>query len=96
MKTITVGWRCADRLVLNFSFVQCASQPTYRAILKLNKEDKFTRTLWHPHVKEQPFTRSQHGLIIPDDIKEVVVKAHTTVDGWGGKELNVLLKDSKP
>ena len=65
-------------------------------ILKLNKEDKFTRTLWHPHVKEQPFTRSQHGLIIPDDIKEVVVKAHTTVDGWGGKELKVSLEDSTP
>ena len=61
-------------------------------ILKLDDNDKFTRTLWHPHVKEQPFTRSQSHLIIPDDIKEVTVKAHTTVDGWGGKELIVSLE----
>ncbi|HIO92535.1 MAG TPA: hypothetical protein EYG68_06790 [Leucothrix mucor] len=60
-------------------------------ILKLDQKDKFTRTLWHPHVNEQPFTRSQSGLSIPDNIKEVTVKAHTTVDGWGGEELKVSL-----
>ncbi len=64
--------------------------------LKLSEKDKFTRTLWHPHVNEQPFTRSQSGLIIPDDIKEVTVKAHTTVDGWGGKEVKVSLKNIRP
>ena len=61
-------------------------------VLKLDEQDKFTRTLAHPHVKEQPFTRSQSGLTIPDEVKEITVKAHTTVDGWGGKELKLLLK----
>ena len=60
--------------------------------LKLDDNDKFTRTLWHPHVNEQPFTRSQSGLVIPDDIKEVTIKAHTTVDGWGGKEMKIQLQ----
>jgi hypothetical protein len=32
-----------------------------------------TRVLAHPHVQEQPFTRSQSGIAIPDSIAEVLV-----------------------
>jgi len=49
------------------------------------------RVLLHPHVDEQPFTRSQSGIIIPDDVDEVVVRAHDSVDGWGGKAVSVTL-----
>ncbi len=62
-------------------------------MLKRNPNDPFTRLLLHPHVDEQPFTRSQFGLTIPEGITEVTVKAHTTVGGWGGKELVVQLQD---
>jgi hypothetical protein len=43
-----------------------------------------TRTLLHPHVGEQPFTRSLSGVKIPDTITEVVVRAHDSVHGYGG------------
>ena len=48
-----------------------------------------TRTLYHPHVDEQPFTRSLSGVKIPDSIKEVTVRAHDLVHGYGGKTVTV-------
>jgi hypothetical protein len=41
-----------------------------------------TRVLHHPHVEEQPFTRSLGGLSLPDDVTEVVVRTRTNVTGW--------------
>ncbi len=40
------------------------------------------RNLAHPHVHEQPFTRSLSGISIPDDVTEVGVQASDTVGGW--------------
>ncbi|MCP4625860.1 MAG: hypothetical protein GY850_20465 [bacterium] len=48
-----------------------------------------TRTLYHPHVDEQPFTRSLSGVKIPDKIKEVTVRAHDSEHGYGGKAFTV-------
>ena len=50
-----------------------------------------TRTLLHPHVGEQPFTRSLTGVAIPDGIAKVTIRAHDSVDGLGGKEMTVEL-----
>lgn len=41
------------------------------------------RVLLHPHVDEQPFTRSLSGVAIPSDVEQVTVRAHDSVDGWG-------------
>lgn len=54
----------------------------------------FTRLLLHPHENEQPFTRSQSGIVIPLDVNEVRVRAHDIVDGFGGKEVLVDLTQS--
>ncbi len=48
-----------------------------------------TRVLLHPHVHEQPFTRSQSGILIPAGIETVTVRAHDSVDGLGGIEKQV-------
>ena len=48
-----------------------------------------TRILAHPHVDEQPFTRSLTGVKIPENIDEVTVRAHDLVHGYGGKTVNV-------
>ena len=58
-------------------------------ILKIQESDPFTRLLLHPHVDEQPFTRSQSGIIIPENIFSVTVRAHDLVDGFGGQEVVV-------
>ena len=50
-----------------------------------------TRTLLHPHVDEQPFTRSLSGVAIPTGVAEVTVEAHDSVHGWGGAAVEVVL-----
>lgn len=50
-----------------------------------------TRTLYHPHVNEQPFTRSLSGVRIPDGITSVKLRAHDKVHAYGGSEFNVRL-----
>ena len=44
-----------------------------------------TRILQHPHVNEQPFTRSLSGVEIPEGIKSVTIRAHDSVHEYGGK-----------
>jgi len=48
-----------------------------------------TRILHHPHVNEQPFTRSLSGVKIPDTIETVTIRAHDSVHGYGGKTVTV-------
>jgi hypothetical protein len=41
----------------------------------------------------QPFTRSLSGVAIPDGVTEVTVRAHDSVDGYGGAEVTVALPE---
>jgi hypothetical protein len=50
-----------------------------------------TRTLYHPHVDEQPFTRSLSGVAVADTISEVSVRAHDSVHAYGGETVTVVL-----
>jgi len=50
-----------------------------------------TRTLLHPHVGEQPFTRSLSGVEIPEILQVVTVEAHDSEHGWGGAAVEVAL-----
>lgn len=49
------------------------------------------RTLFHPHVDEQPFTRSLGGVYIPPGVTEVTIRARDSVHGFGGLELTIQL-----
>lgn len=48
-----------------------------------------TRTLHHPHVNEQPFTRSLSGVTIGKGIGKVTVRAHDSVHEYGGEVVTV-------
>lgn len=48
------------------------------------------RVLRHPHINEQPFTRSVTA-IIPEDIDQVVIRAYDLVHEFGGKEFTLNL-----
>lgn len=50
-----------------------------------------TRVLYHPHVNEQPFTRSLSGVKIDASISEVEVRAYDSQHGAGGKTFKVTL-----
>ena len=58
-------------------------------VLKPDPDSPFTRLLLHPHESEQPFTRSQSGIVIPSGVTLVRVRAHDLVDGFGGREVVV-------
>ncbi len=51
-----------------------------------------TRTLYHPHVNEQPFTRNTSGVKIPANMKVVYVIAKDTVHGLSKKVAEVNLE----
>jgi hypothetical protein len=42
-----------------------------------------SRSLRHPHVDEQPFTRGLSGVKIPERIQQVTIRAHCSVHGNG-------------
>ena len=52
-----------------------------------------TRILAHPHEHEQPFTRSLSGVSIPQGVRSVTIRAHDSVDKYGGKEVTVELPE---
>jgi len=41
------------------------------------------RVLRHPHVHEQPFTRTLENVALPPDLETIRVRAHDTVHGVG-------------
>lgn len=54
-----------------------------------------TRTLYHPHDDEQPFTRSLNNLQIPVDTHIVFVEAHDKVHGWSKQRIRVDLRKNR-
>ncbi|NQU57363.1 MAG: hypothetical protein HQ513_09015 [Rhodospirillales bacterium] len=49
------------------------------------------RVLMHPHVNEQPFTRSLSGVAIPAGLKSVFISAHDKIHGDSLKLFEVTL-----
>lgn len=49
------------------------------------------RILMHPHINEQPFTRSQ-TITIPENVNQVTIRAYDLVHEFGGKELTIDIK----
>jgi hypothetical protein len=50
-----------------------------------------SRVLVHPHVDEQPFTRSLSGIAIPADVNRVTIKASDTVHGVSSQTFDLEL-----
>ncbi|MEO1139379.1 MAG: hypothetical protein AAFW87_07975 [Pseudomonadota bacterium] len=50
------------------------------------------RELMHPHVDEQPFTRSISGVVIPDGTREIFVRPRCSEVGWSSQTKRVELK----
>ncbi|EAR24733.1 hypothetical protein A20C1_11661 [marine actinobacterium PHSC20C1] len=46
-------------------------------------------TLAHDHASEQPFTRTQSGVEIPEGITEVTVEGRDQANGYGGTTVTV-------
>jgi hypothetical protein len=53
-----------------------------------------SRVLHHPHVHEQPFTRSLPAVLIPHGLTRVLVEAHDNVHGWSTRALPIELNEA--
>ena len=51
------------------------------------------RVLTHPHVNEQPFTRSKSGIRIAETVTEVRIRARDLEHGYGGDEITLQVPD---
>lgn len=52
-----------------------------------------TRVLLHPHVNEQPFTRSLGGVVIPNDLTTVYIRSHDLLSGYSPDRMAVSLAE---
>lgn len=50
------------------------------------------RFLTHDHAHEQPFTRSQSGIVIPPEVAVVTIQGRDQVSGWGGATVELALE----
>ena len=50
-----------------------------------------TRVLAHPHVDEQPFTRSLGDVRVPPELGRLVIRAHDSIHGYGSKTMTIEL-----
>ena len=48
-------------------------------------------TLLHDHATEQPFTRTQTGVMVPSGVRTVVIEPHDLENGYGGEPYRVEL-----
>lgn len=48
-----------------------------------------SRVLYHPHVDEQPFTRSLAGVLVPRELKQVKIRARDSRHGYSQREVVV-------
>lgn len=51
------------------------------------------RVLLHPHVDEQPFTRSLSGVPVPEGLDHVIIRARDTVNGFSDKTFELELPE---
>ena len=53
-------------------------------------------TLTHDHADEQPFTRRQHGVEVPDGVDRVTVEGRDSSNGFGGGVVTITLDTTTP
>ena len=54
-----------------------------------------TRVLYHPHVNEQPFTRSVANVQVPVGETEIIIRAHDSKHGDGERTFKLKLPKRK-
>lgn len=48
-----------------------------------------SRVLYHPHDDEQPFTRSLSGVMVPQGMRQVKIRARDSKHGYSSREVTV-------
>jgi bacillopeptidase F (M6 metalloprotease family) len=89
--------RCNEKRICTFWITikhQDSGWEHYANSFEILKEDGTLlkrRILTHPHVKEQPFTRSVQGVKLHKDITHVIIRARDSRHKYGGKTIKVAI-----
>jgi len=89
---IGVVAKCSDESVCSFAVTLKHDDKGWEhyadrwEVLAPDGEVLATRTLRHPHVDEQPFTRALHDVLLPAGLEAVRIRAHDRVHEYGGAE----------
>lgn len=62
-------------------------------VLTLDNQLLASRVLHHPHVNEQPFTRSLSGVVLPEGLKQVKIRARDSKHGYSKNEVVIDLPE---
>lgn len=60
-------------------------------VLDVNFNRLGFRELVHPHVNEQPFTRSLSGVVLPEGTEAAIIRARCNLDGWNDDVVNLII-----
>lgn len=60
-------------------------------VLDMQGAELGMRVLAHPHVNEQPFTRSLSGVVVPEGTTQVQIQARDLPGGWNADTTTVTL-----
>ena len=74
------GWTVS--VTLRHADTGCDRYADWWEVITPGGELVYRRILRHSHVTEQPFTRSQSGIAIPEGTVQVMIRARTLTDGW--------------
>ena len=58
-------------------------------VMTLDDQLLKSRVLYHPHENEQPFTRSLSGVLVPEGMKQVKIRARDSKHGYSKQEVVV-------
>jgi hypothetical protein len=58
-------------------------------VLTLDDQLLQSRVLFHPHLNEQPFTRSLAGVMVPENVSKVKIRAMDSKHGYSDQEVVV-------
>jgi hypothetical protein len=58
-------------------------------VMTLDDQLLGSRVLYHPHENEQPFTRSLSGVMIPEGVRQVKIRARDSEHGYSKQEVLV-------
>lgn len=60
-------------------------------VLDMDGNELGIRVMGHPHVNEQPFTRTLREVILPEGTTQVQIQSRCLVDGWSEHTTTVML-----